>query len=148
MSSYNIHINRRNFLKAIGILGLSGCSPFFPQTRFMHLLTTDPGSSQYNPILRSLIKLILPFDHPNFPDIPIDTIMKNIDIHFPLSDERQEPFQRAFMLFNDIQLFKEKLPIIVDEESKFLEEFEILLQIVFEHSSEVEQLLQNNYQLV
>ena len=126
MSSYSIHITRRSFLKAISILGLSSCSPFLPKTRFMHLLTTDPDSSQYNPILRSLIELILPFEHPNFPDITIDTIMKNIDIHFPLTEERQEPFQRAFMLFNDIQLFKEKLPIIADEESKLFEEFENL----------------------
>ena len=90
----------------------------------MHLLTTDPDPSQYNPILRSLIELILPFEHPNFPDIKIDTIMKNIDIHFPLTEKRQEPFQRAFVLFNDIQLFKEKLPIIADEESKLFQEFE------------------------
>ena len=124
MSSYNIHFTRRSFLKAITILGLSSCSPFLPKTRFMHLLTTDPDPSQYNPILRSLVELILPFDHPNFPDITIDTIMKNIDIHFPLTENRQEPFQRAFMLFNDIQLFNEKIPLIADEESKLFEEFE------------------------
>jgi len=126
ISSYSSHITRRNFLKAVSILGLSSCAPFLPKTRFMHLLTTDPDPSHYNPILGSLIKLILPFDHPNFPEISPETIMKNIDVHFPLTEERQEPFQRAFILFNDIQLFKEKLPIIVDEESRLFEEFENL----------------------
>ena len=126
MSSYNINITRRNFLKSISILGLSSCAPFLPKTRFMHLMITDPDPSQYNPILRSLIELILPFDHPDFPEISPETIMENIDFHFPLTEERQEPFQRAFMLFNDIQLFKEKLPIIADEESKLFEDYENL----------------------
>ena len=126
MDSYSIHITRRNFLKSISLLGLSSCAPFLPKTRLMHLLTTNPSPSHYNPILQSLIKLILPFDHPKFPEISIKTVMKNIDAHFPLTEERQEPFQQAFILFNDIQLFKEKLPIIVDEESKLFEEFENL----------------------
>lgn len=150
MSSYSIEITRRNFIKVISILGLSSCSPFLPKTRFMHLLTTDPDPSQYNPILRSLIELILPFDHPNFPEISPETVMKNIDIHFPLTEERQEPFQRAFMLFNDIQLFKEKIPIIVDEEFKLFEEFENLkkdeIKIKINQIFLDEQLLFNNFE--
>ena len=66
----------------------------------------------------------MPFEHPRFPDITPDTVLKNIDIHFPLTEERQEPFQRAFVLFNDIQLFNERLPAIIDEEAKLFREFE------------------------
>ena len=124
MLSDNFHISRRNFLKVIAILGLSSCSPFLPKTRFMHLLTNDPHPDHYNPVLESMIKLILPFDHPRFPDITPEMVLENIDIHFPLTEERQEPFQRAFMLFNDVQLFKEKLPVIIDEEIKLFRECE------------------------
>jgi hypothetical protein len=66
----------------------------------------------------------LPFEHPRFPEITPDTVLKNIDIHFPFTEERQEPFQRAFILFNDIQLFNERLPAIIDEEAKLFREFE------------------------
>ena len=124
MLSDSGHISRRNFLKAITVLGLSSCTPFLPRTRFIHLLTNDPHPDHYNPILRSLIKLVLPFEHPRFPEITPDTVLKNIDIHFPLTEERQEPFQRAFVLFNDIQLFNERLPAIIDEEAKLFREFE------------------------
>ena len=124
MLSDSGHISRRNFLKAIGILGLSSCAPFYPKTRFIHLLTNDPHPDHYNPILRSLINLVLPFDHPNFPAITPETVLKNIGIHFPLTEERQEPFQRAFILFTDIQLYKEQLPAIIDEEAKLFREFE------------------------
>ncbi len=124
MLSDSGHFSRRNFLKAITILGLSSCTPFLPKTRFIHLLTNDPHPDHYNPILRSLINLVLPFDHVRFPAITPDTVLKNIEIHFPLTEERQEPFQRAFVLFNDIQLFKERLPAILDEEAKLFREFE------------------------
>ena len=124
MISDNGHISRRNFLKAITVLGLSSCAPFFPKTRFIHLLTNDPHPDHYNPILRALINLVLPFDHPRFPSITPDTVLKNIALHFPLTEERQEPFQRAFVLFNNIQLFKERLPAILDEEAKLFREFE------------------------
>ena len=124
MLSDSGHISRRNFLKAITVLGLSSCTPFLPRTRFIHLLTNDPHPDHYNPILRSLIKLVLPFEHPRFPEITPDTVLKNLDIHFPLTEERQEPFQRAFVLFNDIQLFNERLPAIIDEEAKLFREFE------------------------
>jgi len=124
MISDNGHISRRNFLKAITVLGLSSCAPFFPKTRFIHLLTNDPHPDHYNPILRALINLVLPFDHPRFPSITPDIVLKNIALHFPLTEERQEPFQRAFVLFNNIQLFKERLPAILDEEAKLFREFE------------------------
>ena len=126
MLSDSGHISRRNFLKAITVLGLSSCAPFLPKTRFIHLLINDPHPDHYNPILRSLINLVLPFDHPQFPTITPDIVLKNIDIHFPLTEERQEPFQRAFVLFNDIQLYQERLPAIIDEEAKLFREFETL----------------------
>ena len=96
MLSDSGHISRRNFFKAITVLGLSSCTPFLPRTRFIHLLTNEPNPDHYNPILRSLIKLVLPFEHPRFPEITPDTVLKNLDIHFRLTEERQEPFQRAF----------------------------------------------------
>ena len=85
MLSDDFYISRRNFLKVITILGLSSCSPFLPKTRFMHLLTNDPHPDHYNPILLKMIKLILPFDHPRFPDIAPEVVLENIDIHFPLT---------------------------------------------------------------
>ena len=122
--SENGQISRRNLLKAIAVLGLSSCVPFISRTRFVHLLTNDPHPDHYNPILKSLIKLILPFDHPDFPPITQEIILQNIDYHFPFTEEKQEPFQRAFMVFNDIHLFGEKLPAIMDEEAKLFREFE------------------------
>ena len=122
--SENGQISRRNFLKAIAVLGLSSCVPFIYRNRFVHLLTNDPHPDHYNPILKSLIKLILPFDHPDFPPITQEIILQNIDYHFPFTEEKQEPFQRAFMVFNDIHLFGEKLPAIMDEEAKLFREFE------------------------
>ena len=127
--SENGQISRRNFLKAIAVLGLSSCVPFTSRTRFVHLMTNDPHPDHYNPILKSLIKLILPFDHPDFPPITQEIILQNIDYHFPLTEEKQEPFQRAFLVFNDIQLFQEKLPAILDEEIRLFQEFEGLDKI-------------------
>ena len=126
MLSENGHIARRNFLKAIAVLGLSSCTPFYPRTRFIHLLTNDPHPDHYNPILDALIDLILPFGHPNFPSITPLSVRNNIKRHFPLTEERQEPLQRAFIIFNDIQLFPNKLPALVDQEVMLFEEFEEL----------------------
>lgn len=145
MISDNGHISRRNFLKAITVLGLSSCAPFFPKTRFIHLLTNDPHPDHYNPILRSLINLVLPFDHPRFPSITPDIVLKNIELHFPLTEERQEPFQRAFVLFNDIQLFKERLPAIIDEEAKLFREFEGLEKD--EINTRIEEFMQHDQSL-
>ena len=119
-------ISRRNFLKAITVLGLSICVPFTSRTRFVHLLNNDPHPDHYNPILRSLINLILPFDHPDFPSITPDVVLKNMEIYFPQTKEHLEPFQMTFLVFNDIQLFPEKLPAIMDEEAKLFREFEEL----------------------
>ena len=119
-------ISRRCFLKSIAVLGLSSCVPFTSRTKFIHLLTNDPHPDQYTPVLISLIKTILPFDHPEFPNIDDKTVLKNIIKHFPFTDENLEPFQRAFMVFNEIGLFPQKLPAIIDEETKHLIEFERL----------------------
>jgi hypothetical protein len=133
LSSENSQISRRNFLKSIAVLGLSSCVPFTSRTKFIHLLTNDPHPDQYTPILTSLIKIILPFDHHDFPAITPDVVLKNMEVHFPLSDENLEPFQRAFMVFNDIELFPQKLPAIMDEETKSFSEFEKLENAQIEH---------------
>ena len=70
--------------------------------------------------------MILPIDHPEFPKITPEIVLNNIEKHFSLTEEKQEPFQRAFMIFNDMQLFPEKLPAIIDEEARLFREFEEL----------------------
>lgn len=126
MLSEDGQLSRKKFLKAIAILGLSSCAPFYTKSRFIHLLTNDPHPDHYNPIIDALINIILPFDHPEFPDINTLTVRQNIDYYFPLTESRYEPFQRAFIIFNDIQLFSKKLPAIIDDESKLFKEFEEL----------------------
>ena len=84
MLSENGQLSRKNFLKAIAVLGLSSCAPFYTKSRFIHLLTNDPHPDHYNPIIDALINIILPFDHPEFPDIKTLTVRQNIDYHFPL----------------------------------------------------------------
>jgi len=126
MLSESGQLSRKNFLKAVAVLGLSSCTPFYTKSRFIHLLTNDPHPDHYNPIIDALINIILPFDHPKFPEITTLTVRNNINHHFPLTEERYEPFQRAFIIFNDIQLFSKKLPAIIDDEKKLFEEFEEL----------------------
>ena len=115
----NDHISRGNFLKVIAALGLTGCAPFYTRTRLLKLIINDPHPEQYNPILDNLIEIILPFEHPDFPTITTLDVRKSLELIFPLTEEPQESLQRAFMIFNDIQLFKEKLtPIIREEKNK------------------------------
>ena len=123
MLSEDGQLSRKNFLKAIAVLGLTSCAPFYTRSRFIHLLTNNPHPDHYNPIIDALINIILPFDHPKFPDITTLTVRNNINHYFPLTEERYEPFQRAFIIFNDIQLFPKKLPAIIDDEKKQFDAF-------------------------
>lgn len=112
-------IERRAFFRACSLLALSvaGCSRVFRETRFARLALDEPHPDDYRPILRSLIRTILPFEHPRFPDLRPDALERRVLALFPLDrDARYLPLRRALALFNAIDLFPQLEPPVAAAE--------------------------------
>ena len=102
-------VSRRTFVSASSILAaaLAGCGTrLIDQTRIAEELIVDPDWKSYQPVLRGLIRVILPLDHPEFPKLGIDAIEKRLISMFPLEKEQRFlGLQRMLALFDHVDLF-------------------------------------------
>src|SRR4051794_251066 len=102
-------VSRRLFAGTLPLLvvGLANCSgAFVGRTRFAEAFIVDPDWNAYRPILRGLIRVILPLDQADFPKVPIERIEQRLISMFPL--EKEQKFlglQRTLVLFDQIDLF-------------------------------------------
>jgi hypothetical protein len=102
-------VSRRLFAGTLPLLfvGLANCSgAFVDRTRFAEAFIVDPDWNAYRPILRGLIRVILPLDQADFPKVPIERIEQRLISMFPL--EKEQKFlglQRTLVLFDQIDLF-------------------------------------------
>ena len=106
-------IQRRSFLRYCSLLALSlsSCSRVFSSTRFARLALDRPHPDEYLQILRSLIRTILPFEHPRFPDLRPEALESRVLALFPLEhDEHYLALRRALVIFDAVDLFPEIEP--------------------------------------
>jgi hypothetical protein len=102
-------VSRRLFAGTLPLLvvGLANCSgAFVDRTRFAEAFIVDPDWNAYRPILRGLIRVILPLDQADFPKVPTERIEQRLISMFPL--EKEQKFlglQRTLVLFDQIDLF-------------------------------------------
>ena len=102
-------VSRRLFAGTLPLLvvGLANCSgAFVDRTRFAEAFIVDPDWNAYRPILRGLIRVILPIDQANFPKVPVESIEQRLISMFPL--EKEQKFlglQRTLVLFDQTDLF-------------------------------------------
>jgi hypothetical protein len=99
--------HRRDFVASCGalVLALSGCQSVLSRTRLAKLELDDPHPDDYEPVLRALIKTILPFDHPRFPRIAAAEVQERLLALFPLGDARYLVLQKGLMVFDRVDLF-------------------------------------------
>jgi hypothetical protein len=110
------NLARRAFLLAGGALMLEACHTL-AGARGTHALIQRPHPDAWQPVLRSLITTVLPFEHPAFPRVSEDALFDELNRLFPI--ERDPSFKTlptALMLFDDCALFETPLPPFIDDE--------------------------------
>jgi hypothetical protein len=113
-------INRRDFLAVCSVLaaGLVACTSLTDQARTASAFIVDPRSDEYMPALRDLIRLMLPFERPEFPLTPAAVEARLLRL-FPLEQERRFlGLQRSLVFFNKLDLIPHAGPVFVEEERK------------------------------
>ena len=112
-------VQRRDFLASCAalVLALAGCGPVLSRTRLARLAINDPHPDEYQPVLDALIRTILPFDHPQFPDVSPEQVRSRLLTLFPLEqDTRFLVLQHALLIFGEVDLFPVlQAPLVSDE---------------------------------
>jgi hypothetical protein len=104
----SFQLSRRSFLQSAAVLAVcaAGCASVSTQSRFARTMLSNPHADEYRPILRSLIGTVLPFDHPRFPSVTVQTVEAQLYSVFPIDDkERFLTLQKSLIFFNDHSLF-------------------------------------------
>jgi hypothetical protein len=114
-------LSRRSFVGASPLLlaALARCTASIgEQARFAEAFIVDPDWTAYRPVLRALIRLIVPLDDPRFPRVPVETFEERLISMFPLEKEQRFlGLQRTLTLFDQIDLFPVVSgPLLLEEE--------------------------------
>jgi hypothetical protein len=118
--SHGQEISRRDFVAVCSLLaaGLTACATVTDRTRIAAVFIIDPPSEAYMPVLRDLIRLMLPFEHRRFPLTP-EQVERRLLAMFPLEEERQFlGLQRTLVFFNELELIHRSVQVFEDEERK------------------------------
>jgi hypothetical protein len=110
-------LDRRTFIGAVAVL--AGCThSLIRQTKIAESFVLDPDWTTYRPILRDLIRIILPLDDPHFPKLTLDEIETRLISMFPLENEQRFlGLQRTLTLFEQVDLFPiVSSPLLLEEE--------------------------------
>jgi hypothetical protein len=119
-SRSNPSIARREFVLAGGALFLEACDTL-AGARATHELIQRPHPDVWQPVLRSLITTVLPFEHPAFPRVSEEALFDELNRLFPIaSDPGFEALPKALMLFDDCPLFETPPAPFVDDERRDL----------------------------
>jgi len=99
-------LDRRLFL-GLSAAALAGCAHTLArQASIAEQLLVDPDWSAYEPVLRDLVRVILPLDDPAFPKLAPAAIETRLVSMFPIETEpRFLGLQRALLLFDHVELF-------------------------------------------
>jgi hypothetical protein len=121
-SSERVTLSRRMFVGASPILvaALTSCAhSLLDQTRIADSFIVDPDWAAYRPVLRGIIRVVLPLDRPDFPKLTLDEIETRLVTMFPIDrEQRFLGLQRALMLFDQVDLFPIVSAPLVTEEAK------------------------------
>jgi hypothetical protein len=110
-------LDRRAFVGAVAVL--AGCThSLINQSKIAESFILDPDWTTYRPVLRDLIRIILPLDDPHFPKITLDEIETRLIAMFPLENEQRFlGLQRTLTLFEQVDLFPiVSSPLLLEEE--------------------------------
>ena len=122
LGQQDLTISRRSFIKACSALalGLSGCTSLLKNTRYTSYFMIDPSPNRYVPILRAVIKAVLPFEHPKFPTLSAEELEHQLLTYFPLEgDDKIKAVPQGLLIFNDLSLYAHPLAPLISQE-KFL----------------------------
>jgi hypothetical protein len=124
----SLELSRRNFLQAIGVLGLGAlsCTPLLKRARLAHAIINQPHPEDYLPVLRSVMGAVLPFEDPAFPGVSREQVEAVLHQHFPLTAPSLRSFQWALLVFNEMDLFTQDLGPVIEEEQNRLRTFDEL----------------------
>jgi hypothetical protein len=107
---------RREFVLAGGGLFLEACHTL-AGARATHALIQTPHPDAWQPVLRSLITTVLPFEDPAFPRVSEDAIFDELERLFPIATAPAfQALPKALMLFDDCALFETPPPPFLDDE--------------------------------
>jgi hypothetical protein len=120
--AYGSAISRRDFFTACSLLaaGLVACTTLTDHTRTASTFIIDPSPEEYMPALRDLIRIMLPFEHREFP-LSVEQVETRLLRLFPLEQERRfMGLQRTLVFFNQIDLVvvPERAKVLIEEERK------------------------------
>ena len=118
-SAESLALSRRDFIASATALGLclAGCRSWTPDTRAAYALVTDPPPGFYRPVLRGIVRAVLPFEHPQFPALTPSDIEKRLVRLFPVDREsRFLTLQRSLAMFDQVDLFPHAFAPIVAAE--------------------------------
>lgn len=81
-------LSRRQLLCAASAfaLGSTGCARLLAGTDFARRVVNDPSSDDVRPVLRGLVRAILPFDHSSFPPIAQARVEAEVLRLFPVDE--------------------------------------------------------------
>ncbi len=112
-------VSRRTFLTSSAALALcaAGCRSWTPSTRAAYALVVDPPPAAYRPVLTSIVRAVLPFEHPQFPALSATDVEKRLMRLFPVDREsRFLTLQRGLAMFDQMDLFPHAFAPLIDAE--------------------------------
>jgi hypothetical protein len=103
-------------------LGLTGCARLLDNTHLSYLAIDEPPPQVYLPVLKGLIRTVLPFDHPRFPAVSPEAIDRRLIELFPFTqdDEDSLALRKALMIFDAVDLFTAAPAPVVAQEADAL----------------------------
>jgi hypothetical protein len=121
---------RRDFLGACVALAaaLAGCRTLAANTRLAADVVDEPSPDRVQPIMDALLCALLPFEDARFP-LRLHAVSTRLLEMFPLHDDPElAGLRRGLVVFDDAQLFPERLALVVDAEHEQLADGERLPQ--------------------
>lgn len=118
-------MSRRQFLRAAALLSLMapGCTRLLSGTDFAHRVVNEPHPDQYLPVLRALVRAVLPFDHPGFPALAPERVDAEVLRLFPVhEDDEYVGLRKALVVFDQLELYADVPPPLEDDERDRLRE--------------------------
>ena len=112
-----VEASRREFLAACTTLALAsaGCGSLGARMRSAYLFTSDPPWRAYQPVLRGLIRAVLPLEDPAFRITAPEVEQQLVSLFEFDQDARLVPVEQTLLYFDDLDLFSFPLPLVEAE---------------------------------
>jgi hypothetical protein len=110
-------LKRRELLVAAGGAVFLGACRLLSQTRGAETLIGKPHPESFRPVLRALLTTFLPFDHPSFPKVRVETLEAELLQLFPLEDDPElATIPKAMLLLDVCEDFDAPLAPFLDDQ--------------------------------